>query len=312
MNSTTNLTPRHLLLALLVVVVWGTNFIAIYIGLQELPPFLFATIRFGLSALPLVFLLPRPKTSLINLVAFGLFNFALQFGLLFTGIHMGLSPGLSSLVLQVQIFFSMALAFILFKDKPGFFKVAGSLISFIGIAIVAINVDGSATLLGFILTILAALSWALGNIFTKKINADSPLALVVWGNLIALPFMAVVSFFIDGPELISSSVLNISWSTIGAVVFVVYLSTHLGYGLWGYLLKSYATSAVVPFTLLIPVVGFLSSAALLGEQLTPWKLWASFFIMAGLTFNLFENKIRNMFKTSRFKRLILRKRSKTG
>lgn len=286
-----------MLLALVVVLVWGTNFIAIYVGLKELPPFLFAAIRFGLSALPLVFFLPRPKTPFKNLLGFGIFNFVLQFGLLFTGIHLGLSPGLSSLVLQVQIFFSMGLAFILFKDKPGFLKIAGSLISFIGIGIVAINVDGDATLVGFILTILAALSWALGNIFTKKVNAESPLALVVWGNLIALPFMIAISFYMEGSVVLSSSLQNISWPTVGAVAFVVYMSTHLGYGLWGLLLKTYPTSAVVPFTLLIPVIGFLSSAALLGEDLTSWKIWASLFILSGLVFPLFENKIKKTFKT---------------
>lgn len=296
MNSSVNLTPKHLLLALLVVVVWGTNFIAIYLGLQELPPFLFCTVRFGLSALPLVFFLPKPKAPFKYILGFGLFNFVLQFGLLFSGIHLGLSPGLSSLVLQVQVFFSMGLAFLFFQEKPGPFKILGSLISFIGIAVVALNVNGNATLLGFILTLLAALSWSIGNIITKKVNAESPLALVVWGNLIALPFMAVASFFMDGPSLMVSSMQHISWPTVGAIAFVVYMSTHLGYGLWGYLLKMYPTSAVVPFTLLIPVVGFLSSAAFLGEDIASWKIWASLFIMGGLIFNLFEKKIAEIVK----------------
>lgn len=271
-------------------------------GLKELPPFLFASIRIGLSALPLVFFLPKPKTPWRYLLGFGIFNFVLQFGLLFTGIHLGLSPGLASLVLQVQVFFSMALAFLFFKDRPGIFKIFGSLISFIGLGIVALHVDGDATLIGFVLTLLAALSWASANVFTKKVNAQSPLALVAWGNLIALPFMAAVSFFVEGPAIISSSILNISWPTVGAVAFVVYLSTHVGYGLWGYLLKTYPTSAVVPFTLLIPVVGFLSSAVFLSEDMAPWKLWASFFIMAGLIFNLFEKRIKNILRHQRLKK----------
>lgn len=290
--NTTNLTPKHLLLALVIVVIWGTNFIAIYVGLKELPPFLFSAIRFGLSALPFVFFIPRPKTPWKYLFGFGIFNFVLQFGLLFTGMHLGLSPGLASLVVQVQVFFSMGLAFLLFSEKPGIIKIIGSVISFAGIGIVALNVNGSATLIGFIFAILAALSWAFGNVFTKKINAKSPFALVAWGNLIALPFMLAISFFMEGPAEISNALSNISWNTIGAVAFVVYLSTHLGYGLWGYLLKTYPTSTVVPYTLLIPVVGFLSSAVFLGENLDSWKLWASLFIMSGLVFSLFEKKIR--------------------
>lgn len=291
MGSTANLTPKHLLLALLTVIVWGLNFIAIYMGLKGLPPFLFCAIRFGFSALPFVFFLPRPQVPLKYIIGFGLFNFVLQFGFLFSGIHLGLSPGLSSLVLQVQVFFSIGLAFLLFREKPGSLKILGSLISFIGIGVVASNVGGDVTLPGLILTLLAAFAWASGNMFTKKVNAKSPLSLVVWGNLVAFPFMAAASFFIDGTPVIVSSVQNISWVTIGAVAYVVYLSTHLGYSIWGYLIKTYSTSAVVPFTLLIPVVGFLSSALFLGESLTAWKLWASLFIMGGLIFNLFEKQI---------------------
>lgn len=297
MITTVNLTPKHLFLALVTVFVWGTNFIAIYLGLKELPPFLFCTIRFGLSALPFVFFLPRPKAPIIYLIGFGVFNFALQFGLLFSGIHIGLSPGIASLVMQIQVFFSIGLAFLFFNEKPNWFKILGSMVSFVGIAIVATHVGGDVTIVGLILTLLASLSWASGNMFTKKINAGSPLSLVVWANLIALPLMAAASYFIDGTTAISNSLENISWTAIAAIAYVVYISTHLGYGIWGFLIKTYPTSTIVPFTLLIPVVGFISSALFLDEHLTDWKLWASFFIMSGLIFNLFEKKILKILTT---------------
>ncbi|RZM23752.1 MAG: hypothetical protein EOO88_25180, partial [Pedobacter sp.] len=142
---------------------------------------------------------------------------------------------------------------------------------------------------------MAAFSWAVGNMFTKKVDADSPLSLVVWGNLVAFPFMVGVSLFLEGPVMILDSLQNMSWATIGAIVYIVYLSTHVGYGLWGFLIKSYPTSVVVPFTLLIPVVGFLSSALFLGEELPWWKLLASLFIMGGLVFNLLENQVKRLF-----------------
>lgn len=299
MSIPQSLSFKHLLLTLLTVVVWGLNFIAIYVGLKDLPPFLFCTIRFALSAFPFVFLLPRPRSPLKHIIGFGIFNFTLQFGLLFSGIYLGISPGLSSLLLQIQVFFSIGLAFLFFQEKPSLGKILGSLISFMGIGIVVSNVNGDATFIGLILTLLAALAWASGNMFTKKVAAQSPLALVVWGNLVALPFMAVASLIIDGPSVIVSSAQNISWSTAGAIAYVVYFSTHLGYGIWGYLLKSYSTSIVVPFTLLIPVVGFMSSAFFLGEDLSAWKLWASIFIMGGLVFNLLEKRILIFLKINR-------------
>lgn len=282
----------HLLLALLTVLIWGLNFIAIHIGLEVFPPFLLSALRFALSAFPWIFFLPRPKAPLKDILGYGVFTFALQFGFLFSGIHLGLSAGLASLVLQVQMFFSIGLAALFFKDRPGIWKICGSLISFIGIGIVARYVDGSTSLMGLIFTLLAALAWSIGNMFTKKVDAASPLALVVWGNLVAFPFMAIASLLLEGPALIGSSFQNVSLPTIGAVIYIVYISTHVGYGIWGFLLKSYPTATVVPFTLLVPVVGFLSSALLLHEELSSWKIIASAFVMCGLIFNLLEKQIK--------------------
>lgn len=289
--ATVNLTPRHLMLSLLVVLVWGLNFIAIYFGLKGFPPFLLCALRFGLSALPWVFFIPRPKAPIKHIIGYGIFTFALQFGFLFSGIHLGLSPGLASLVLQVQVFFSIGLAFLFFQDRPSLWKIVGSLISFVGIGVVAAHVNGGTTFIGLILTLLAALSWATGNMFTKKVDAKSPLALVVWGNLLAFPFMVLASLLVEGPVLVLSSLENVSWVTILAIVYTVYISTHIGYGAWGFLINTYPTSVIVPFTLLIPVVGFMGSALFLGEELASWKFLASLFIMGGLVFNLFEQQI---------------------
>jgi O-acetylserine/cysteine efflux transporter len=294
MGNNINLSPKHLLLIFFIVLFWGFNFLAVYIGLKGFPPFLLCAVRFGLAAFPWVFFLPKPKAPMKWIISYGLLNFALQFGLLFSGMHLGLSPGLSSLVLQVSVFFSIGLAFVFFKDKPSPLKICGSLISFVGIGIVAAHVNGGSTVIGLILTLAAAFSWAAGNILTKKVNAESPLSLVVWGNLIAFPFMAVVSLVLEGPVLIMSSLQNISWTTIAAICYIVYVATHIGYGGWGFLLKTYSASIVVPFTLLVPVVGFLSSAVFLGEALPLWKLWASLFIMGGLVFGLLEKQIRRL------------------
>jgi O-acetylserine/cysteine efflux transporter len=292
--NTINLPPKHLLLVLTIVLIWGVNFVAVYIGLKTFPPFLLSALRFGLSALPWVFFIPRPKGSVKLIVYYGLFNFALQFGFIFTGIHLGISPGLASLVLQIQVFFSMGLAFLFFHDRPSPFKIAGSLISFVGIGIVGYHVDGGSTFLGLILMLLAAFSWAAGNMFTKKIHSDSPLALVVWGNLAAFPVMVLVSYFFEGPLVIQSSLQNMSWPAIASVCYIVYFSTHIGYGAWGFLMKSYSTSVVVPFTLLVPVVGFMSSAIYLGEEIQSWKILASLFILGGLVFGLLEKQVRGI------------------
>ena len=140
--------------------------------------------------------------------------------------------------------------------------------------------------------LLASFSWSAGNIFTKKIHSESPLALVVWGNLAAFPVMALVSFFFEGPVVILSSLQHVSWPAIAALFYIVYFSTHIGYGAWAFLMKTYSTSTVVPFTLMVPVVGFISSALYLGEELQSWKLLASLFILGGLIIGLLEKEVR--------------------
>ncbi|WP_026632624.1 EamA family transporter [Dyadobacter alkalitolerans] len=286
--------PKHLLLALITVIAWGLNFIAIHVGLEDLPPMLLCAVRFILTAIPWVFFLPRPKAPFRLIAGYGIFTFAIQFGLLFGGIYLGLPAGLSSLVIQVQVFFSMGLAVLFFRDLPSTWKVFGALISFIGIGIVASHVDGDTTFIGLLMTLLSALSWAIGNVFSKKIAADSPLALVAWGSLVAAPVMMALSFFFEGSNVIITSLENISTNTILAVLYIVYLSSFVGYGIWGYLLNTYPTAVVTPFTLLLPVVGLVSTAFFLDEELSSWKLLACLFIMTGLIFNLLEKQIRSL------------------
>ena len=91
---------RHVLIALLVVSIWGANFAAVKIALIELPPLLLCTLRFVLVAVPLVFFVPRPAVTNRQLLLYGLTMFALQFGFLFLGLKLGMSAGLASLVLQ--------------------------------------------------------------------------------------------------------------------------------------------------------------------------------------------------------------------
>lgn len=252
-----------------------------------------------MAAIPFIFFMPRPKAPWQLIVGYGIFTFAMQFGLLFTGLYVGLSPGLASLVLQVQVFFSMGIAAILFHDRPSKWKIVGALIAFAGLVMIALHVGGGTTLNGFILTLFSALSWAIGNMFSKKVASESPLALVAWGNLIAFPFMIAVSMLAEGPQVIAGSFSNMNLETILSVLYIVYMSTTVGYGIWGFLLNSYSTSVIVPYTLLVPVVGLLSSAVFLREEMPSWKLIACFVIMAGLVFNQLEKQVRNIVSRSR-------------
>lgn len=284
---------KHLGLLLLVVAVWGFNFVFIRLGLNGMPPILLCAFRFLLAAVPAVFFLRRPKCSWRLLLSYGLVMFALQFSFLFSAMSSGISPGLASLMMQFQVFFTMLLAVILFREKPSAGKILGAMISFSGILLVAFHVDQEISLQGILLILLGAFSWGLGNILSKKIQVDQPLALVVWGSLLASPFLFLVSFVLEGPQKILVALENFSPLSLLALVYIVYFSTHLAYALWSFLLQRYPATTVAPFTLLVPVFGFIGSVFLLGESFPLWKAEAALLVIFGLCVPFLEAKLRN-------------------
>ncbi|HWJ95009.1 MAG TPA: EamA family transporter [Telluria sp.] len=280
-----------ILTALAVVAIWGVNFVVIKIGLSDLPPVLFTALRFLCAALPLVFFVPRPRAAWHLVAAYGLFQFALQFTLLFTGIKLGLPAGLASLVIQLQAFFTIGLAVLMLGERPRGFQLAGALVAFAGMALVAAKLEGQATLAGFVLVVAAGLCWALANITTRKMGTVSALSLVVWGSLIATPPLFVASLLMEGVGAWRQAAASFSLVTLGAVLFNAYPNTILGFGVWSMLIRRYAAATVAPFTLLVPVAGMVSAALVLGEPLQWWKIAAGLLVLSGLALNQFGPRI---------------------
>ena len=286
--------PRHLLLALGIVLIWGVNFAIIEIGLRLVSPLALGVARFFLAAFPWVFFVRRPNVPLSLIATYGLLIFALQFGFLFTGMKIGMSAGLSSLILQLQVFFTIGLSVALLGERPRFWQLVGAVLAFSGVGLVALHVGGEVTTAGLILLVAAAASWGGGNIVSKQISlrAASPnvLGLVVWGSLFALPPLLAVALVLDRERFVSSFT-GLDWISAGSIAYIVYLSTLFGFAAWSGLLARYPVSTVAPFTLLVPVFGFLGSAVLLGEPLQDWKLVASSLVIAGLCLNLFGPRL---------------------
>jgi O-acetylserine/cysteine efflux transporter len=273
-------------LAILVVAIWGFNFVVIKVGLKEIPPILLCALRFFLSAFPAVFFIKRPAVPFRSVMAFGLVMFASQFALLFSGMYAGTTAGMASLVLQVHVFFTVALAVVFLAEQPYVWQIIGALTAFSGIGLVAAHTGGEISALGLILIVAAAASWGIGNLIAKKLGKVDMLALVVWGSLVAWPPLLLLSYLLDQSSWSLEGMAHLSWPTIGAVGYITYLSTLLGFAVWSWLLSHYPAATVAPFTLLVPVFGFTSSALALGEPLYPWKLAAAVLIIAGLCINL--------------------------
>ncbi|CAI8886915.1 MULTISPECIES: O-acetylserine/cysteine exporter [Kosakonia] len=289
---------KDVLLAMLVVVAWGLNFVVIKVGLHNMPPLMLAGLRFVLVAFPAILFVARPKVPLRLLLGYGLTISFGQFAFLFCAIKFGMPAGLASLVLQAQAFFTIILGAGVFGERLQLKQLVGITLAVLGVLVlIESSLNGQhVPLLGFLLTLAGAFSWACGNIFNKKIMQHSSrpavMSLVVWSALIPIvPFM-VASLVFDGPALMLQSVVSIDLTTLLSLVYLAFIATILGYGIWGTLLGRYETWRVAPLSLLVPVVGMASAALLLGETLSMLQLVGAVLVMAGLYINVFGFRLR--------------------
>ncbi|QKN81851.1 O-acetylserine/cysteine exporter [Scandinavium goeteborgense] len=292
------MTRKDGLLALLVVVVWGLNFVVIKVGLHNMPPLMLAGLRFMLVAFPAIFFVARPKIPLSLLLGYGLTISFGQFAFLFCAIKFGMPAGLASLVLQAQAFFTIILGAFVFGERLQGKQLAGITLAVFGVLVlIEASLNGQhVALLGFFLTLAAALCWACGNIFNKKImqHASRPpvMSLVVWSALIPIVPFLLASYLLDGSTAMKQSLVNIDLTTILSLVYLAFIATIVGYGIWGSLLGRYETWRVAPLSLLVPVVGIASAALLLDESLSALQLMGAGLIMAGLYINVFGLRLR--------------------
>lgn len=278
---------RHLLLALLTVTIWGSNFVAIKLALLDLPPLLLCMLRFVFVAIPAVFFLPRPAVPARLLLAYGFSMFAFQFAFMFLGMKLGVSAGLASLILQFQVFVTLGLAVVFLKETVSIPQMAGALTATAGFVVVGLHTGGDITAAGFTCLLLAAVSWAIGNFTSKRLGRVNPLALVAWGSLPVSAAMAAASLVFEGPALIVHSLTHVSLTAMLCTAYTVYFSTHVAYSLWSWLLARHPATTITPFALLVPVIGMIASALFLREPLPAWKLMAAALVIAGLSLTVF-------------------------
>ncbi len=282
--------PAHLLYILLIVTIWGVNFVSIKVALLEMPPILLCCVRFFLTSLPAILFVKFPKTAIWKVALYGLNTFAIQFTLLFIGMQAGVSAGLASLLLQTQVFFTILLAILLLGEKINRWQIMGALISFSGIALIGINLSGTITLLGLFLILCAACCWGMGTIIAKSIGRIDTVSLVVWGSFFAWPPLFLMSCWLDGAGTVFYTLRHLSWLSIGSAGYIAYFATVLTFGIWNWLVSRYPLALLTPFTFLIPIVGTGSSMLLLGEALESWKIYAGLLVIGGLFVNLIGSR----------------------
>ena len=299
MNShkSNQLPLSHLLLALAIVAVWGTNFVVIKLSLDAFPPFLFAALRYTFAFLPLAFFIPRPKVSWLNLCAYGVAIGVGQFGILFFAIDGRISPGLASLVVQTQVFFTIGFAMFFVKERLKLYQVVAVSVSMTGLGVIALHTDANTTFLGIALVVIAGLSWGIGNTVSRRAGSINMLSYVVWASGFSLPPLFLISWIFEGGwEQMSSSISSAPMSAWAGVFWQSWGNTVFGYAAWAWLLSKHPAAVVAPAPLLVPIFGMGASAYFLSEPLPLWKMVAAGLVITGLIVNLFWPNLEKYFR----------------
>ncbi|QWD65062.1 EamA family transporter [Polynucleobacter sp. MWH-UH2A] len=282
------------MLALAIVAVWGTNFVVIKISLESFPPFVFAALRYIFAFLPAALFFQRPKISWKNLYVYGVAVGVGQFGILYFAIDGNISPGLASLVIQTQVFFTIGFAMLFAKESLKLYQALAVGVAMTGLGIIAVHTDSTTTFLGLALVVFAGFSWGVANTTSRRAGTINMLAYVVWASVYAIPPLVLMALIFEGGwTVVSDSLIK---APIGAWLGVLWQSwgnTLFGYGAWAWLLSKHPAAVVAPAPLLVPIFGMGASAYFLSEPLPPWKIEAAGLVITGLMVNLFWPSIRN-------------------
>ena len=277
---------RDTVLAVLVALIWGTNFVAIKTGLESVPPLLFLAIRFAVVCVPAVFVVRRPDVPWRDLALIGAFVSLGQFALMYLALHLGMPAGLSSLVLQAQVLLTVVIAAAWLRERPSPAQRVGVSLGAAGLVTIAVGRGLSAPVLPFVVLVLAALSWAIGNVLTRRAGrltgAASGLGLTVWSGLVVPIPALLLSLVFEGPGAIGAAMGHVGWAAVASTAFTAYLSSLVGYGVWNTLLGRYPVATVTPFAMLVPVFGMAAAAIAFSERPSVLEVAGGAVLLAGV------------------------------
>ncbi len=280
---------KDVILATMVALAWGFNFVVIEVGLHSWPPLFFSTLRFLLIAFPAVFFVKRGNLTWPWIIAIGLTMGTVMFSLVFIGMYVGMPASLASIVLQIQAVFTILLSTVVLRDAPTGWQKIGVAIAFAGIGLLAVEKYQTTTFLGLILLVLAGLAWAVANIMIKAAGDIDGFRLIVWMSLVPPIPLFVLSLIFEKGHLQALS--HLSFVSVGAIIYTALIASVFGMSTWAGLFKKYSPNVVAPFSLLVPIFGISSSAVFLGETLSLTEMVAALLVFAGLSLTVFGPRL---------------------
>jgi O-acetylserine/cysteine efflux transporter len=283
---------RDSALAALVATIWGFNFVVISWGMQGVPPLLFAAIRFALVVFPAILFLPRPDAPWRTVASIGVFMSLGQFAFLYSAMHAGLPPGLAALVLQSQVFFTLAIAAVWLRELPTRRQILGVTVGAVGLLVVAIGRGGNVPTIALILCLLGGCSWGIGNVVSRASGITGGLSLTIWSALVVPIPLLILALVLDGPGTVGDALIDFSWKAALSTLYTAGLASLVGYGVFNTLLSRNAAASVVPWILVAPVVAMTSAWLLLDQTPNAAEVFGGALLLAGVLVALRSPRVR--------------------
>lgn len=261
--------PIHALQAMVVMAIWGFNFVVAKVALTEFTPLLLMTLRFSLVAMMLVPFVKLPRQHLRPLFLYSVMLGGIHFPLVFNGVQY-VDASTASIAIQLQVPFASLLAMLFFKDKLGWRRALGMTVAFAGVAVIAGVPDGRTSLPHLLMVIGAALAFAFSNIQLKWMGADLDWkTLNAYMAVFAVPQLLVLSLIFEQNQV--EQIRNVGWLGIACLAYLAGAATILAYFFWYPLVRRFDVNQTMPFLMLVPIFGVGGGVLVLGEPLT-WQL----------------------------------------
>ncbi|MBL9035898.1 MAG: EamA family transporter [Rhodospirillaceae bacterium] len=262
--------PQHLALMVLVQFLWGVNFAVAKYGIDHFAPIFFVALRFSLVAVLLIFVVGLPKRAMLKrLIPLSITMGVMHFTLIFLGMK-NLDAATSSIAVQLQTPFAAILAAFFLGETLGWRRILGMVIAFGGVILIAGEPRFSANPWPLMAVIGAALVWAIGNVQVKALGDElDAVTLNGWIAILAAPQLLIASWLIEGPQW--QHIPEVGWQGWASLLFQAIVIAIFTYWIWYNMMRRYPVNQVMPFTLLLPLIGVAAGAVMRGEEVT-WQM----------------------------------------
>jgi O-acetylserine/cysteine efflux transporter len=265
--------------------VWASNIAAARLAAGEIPGWALISLRMTLIAITLVPFVAIPRGHMWKIFGLSVTMGTMHFGLMFVALE-HIHVGTAALIIQTSVPFALLLALIFFREKFGWYRATGILVSFTGVALVVGEPRLSDSLFFVFLALVSALSFGGANLQLRGLGGVNVFAINGWMAVFAIPQMALLSFLFESGQI--EAIRNASLESWIAILHMGIIVSIVGHGLWYQLVPKYQTNQTMPFTLLIPVFGVSFGVVLFGEPLS-WHILAGGLVtIAGVAIIVFR------------------------